>query len=282
MPWAQQRARFECWRRVTRAAVVVAGAALLAACAGNGVGLDANGQPLSSAGSEPLSADFESIQDNVFTPICTRCHSGANAPEGLQLDAAHSYGLLVGVYSVEQPSIQRVKAGDPDHSYLVMKLEGSSGISGGQMPLGGPYLPQSTIDFIRQWITNDAPPAAAATTQQALRPEAFAVTGTAPPQGAVSAPIDTIVVTFNTEPSLPALAAGSSLERVDAAGSAMPLQFTRAAGNPATVLLRLPTPLPLGHYRLQLAGGDAAPVTSVTGQPLPAAFALSFTVDINP
>ena len=95
----------------------------------------------------------------MFTPICVRCHSGASAPEGLQLDAAHSYALLVGVPSTEVPSLDRVNPGNPDNSYIVLKLEGAPGIVGVQMPFGGPYLPQSTIDVIRQWITNGAPPA---------------------------------------------------------------------------------------------------------------------------
>ena len=87
-------------------------AALLAACAGNGDGLNANGQPITpgtNPTNTPLTADFQSIQDNVFTPICVRCHSGAAAPEGLQLDAAHSYALLVGVPSSEMPNLDRVK-----------------------------------------------------------------------------------------------------------------------------------------------------------------------------
>jgi hypothetical protein len=132
----------------------------VAGCAGNGAGLDQNGQPIGSEASGsngPLTADLQSIQDNVFTPICTRCHIGASAPEGLRLDAADSYNLLVGVPSAEVPSLLRVMPGDPDESYLVLKLQGSAGIVGGQMPLGGPYLPQSTIDAIRQWITDGAP-----------------------------------------------------------------------------------------------------------------------------
>ena len=62
-----------------------------AGCAGNGEGLNQNGQPISSGGNPggPVTADFQSIQDNVFTPICSQCHIGASAPEGLQLDAAH-------------------------------------------------------------------------------------------------------------------------------------------------------------------------------------------------
>jgi len=100
-------------------ALVALGAALLAACAGNGEGLDANGQPLGSAGGTPppLTADFQSIQDNVFTPVCVHCHSGAGAPQGLQLDAAHSYALLVGVPSNEEPGLLRVQPGVPGSSY---------------------------------------------------------------------------------------------------------------------------------------------------------------------
>ena len=121
-------ARFRCV-----AVFLLAGCA--AACAGNGQGLDSNGQPISSGNpGGPLTADFQSIQDNVFTPICAPCHSGASAPEGLQLDAGHSYNLLVGVASAEQPNVLRVKAADPDSSYMVQKIEGLSIISGDLMP----------------------------------------------------------------------------------------------------------------------------------------------------
>src|SRR5476649_43484 len=111
----------------------------VAGCAGNGEGLNQKGEPIgsSSGGSSgTITADFQSIQDNVFTPICSKCHIGASAPEGLQLDAGHSYNLLVGVPSSEQPNLLRVKPGDPDDSYVVHKIEGQPGISGGQMPLG--------------------------------------------------------------------------------------------------------------------------------------------------
>ena len=173
-------------------------AAALVACTGSGVGLDANGNPIGpgGGGGEPLTADFKSIQDNVFTPICTKCHIGSGAPEGLQLDAAHSYSLLVGVPSTEQPSVLRVKAGDPDNSYMVQKIEGAAGISGVRMPFGGPYLPQSTIDVIRTWITNGAQQSASATQHHA----GFAVEVTSPEEGAVlSTEMPTIVVAFNHE-----------------------------------------------------------------------------------
>lgn len=137
--------------RSSRTWVASLAAAAVAACTGSGVGLDANGKPITpgGGGGEPLTPDFQSIQDNVFTPICTKCHIGAGAPEGLQLDQAHSYALLVGVPSTEQPSVLRVKPGDPTNSYIVQKLEGAATISGVRMPFGGPYLPQSSEDVGR-------------------------------------------------------------------------------------------------------------------------------------
>lgn len=130
---------------------------VLTACAGNGQGLDQGGRPLPPGGSGTgtLTADFNSIQANVFTPICTACHAGSTAPQGLHLDAANSYDQLVGVPSVEEPSILRVAIGDPDNSYVIQKLEGHAA-SGAQMPFGGPPLPASTIAVIRQWISAGA------------------------------------------------------------------------------------------------------------------------------
>jgi hemin uptake protein HemP len=147
---------------------------LLAGCAGNGEGLDTNGNPISGE-PDPLLPELQSIQDHVFTPICTACHVGAGAPLGFRLDADSSYAMLVNTPSVEVPSLLRVSPGHPDESYIIQKLEGHAAV-GGQMPLGGPPLPQATIDVIRQWITDGAPPTpataslAAATSLQAIAP----------------------------------------------------------------------------------------------------------------
>jgi hypothetical protein len=143
-----------------------------AACAGNGQGLDSNGQPISSGNpGGPLTADFQSIQDNVFTPICAPCHSGASAPEGLQLDAGHSYNLLVGVASAEQPNVLRVKAGDPTAATWCERSRAWPAFPEAACRSENP-LPQATIDTIRQWITNGAQnaPAAAAVQMFACRP----------------------------------------------------------------------------------------------------------------
>lgn len=140
------------WAAPGAAAMVIAGCG-----GGSGAGLDANGRPLGEGDdpSGPMTASFSSIQSHVFTPICTACHAGGAAPQGLRLDAANSFTMLVGVSSAEMPSLKRVAPGDADNSYLVQKLEGHQSV-GARMPFGGPYLDANTIGLIRQWISNGA------------------------------------------------------------------------------------------------------------------------------
>jgi hypothetical protein len=264
--------------------VVLAALGALAACAGNGEGLDANGQPIGSTPppDQTLTATFASIQANIFTPICTKCHAGAGAPEGLQLDAQHSYALLVGVPSTESPAVLRVKPGDPDNSYLVQKLEGAPGIVGAQMPFGGPYLSQSTIDVVRQWITdgaqNDGQAAAAAAAP-------FAVAATSPPDHAhTAARPQELLLAFNHEIDF-SLMNGTTVavERLDAAPAApLALAFTLASGNPRAVRVRLPAALAPGTYRVTLRGTGAAALADVNARPLGADYAFEFTVDSSP
>ncbi|RPH54030.1 MAG: hypothetical protein EHM84_02670 [Lysobacterales bacterium] len=154
-----------------RSLIPIFAALACSACAGNGDGLDENGRPIdaSTGGGGVLTADLQSIQDNVFTPICTACHAGASAPLGLSLDAGNSYKNLVGIPRVEVPALQRVRPGDPDNSYIIQKLEGRAAV-GGQMPLGGPPLSQATIQVIRQWITEGAQPAASVLSNETRQP----------------------------------------------------------------------------------------------------------------
>lgn len=132
--------------------------AVIAGCGGgSGAGLDANGRPIGEGDDPggPMTASFSSIQSHVFTPVCTACHAGGAAPQGLRLDASNSYAMLVGVASAEVPSLRRVAPGDAANSYLIHKLEGHSAV-GARMPFGGPYLDANTIALIRQWIDNGA------------------------------------------------------------------------------------------------------------------------------
>ncbi len=256
-----------------------------AGCAGNGEGLDQNGQPISAGGGSggPISADFQSIQDHVFTPICSKCHIGASAPEGLQLDAAHSYNLLVGVPSAEQPNLLRVKPGDPDDSYMVHKIEGLPGIVGGQMPLGETPLPQATIDAMRQWITDGAPnaPAAAAAAAQV-----FAVQTTAPLDGATieGAPAR-IIVTF-TQDLDASLVNGTTvaLERIRDTGGplAVAVAGEAAQSNPAVLLITPRKALTPGLYRATLRGTGGGALANLNALALGVDISFEFAVEPVP
>jgi hypothetical protein len=132
----------------------------LLGCAGNGQGLDENGNPIGNGnGGLPVAFDptFSNIQQNVFSSICIECHTGIAAPEGLRLDSLNAYSNLVNVRSTEQPNLFRVEPGNPDRSYIIRKLEGGPDIIGGQMPLDRPPLDQLTINAIRLWIAQGAP-----------------------------------------------------------------------------------------------------------------------------
>jgi hypothetical protein len=100
-----------------------------------------------------------SIQENVFTPICSVCHvPGGTGPMPLNTEAA-SYDSLVNAGFSFTCAVPRVVPGDPDGSCLVLKIEGSVLASGNPMPPPpAPSLGQEEIDAIREWILQGAAP----------------------------------------------------------------------------------------------------------------------------
>lgn len=100
-----------------------------------------------------------SIQEALFTPVCTTCHYGPLPAGELNLEAGNSAAGLIGVKRPFDPEI-RVIPGDAANSFLVMKLEGNLPLlsQGQQMPLGGPFLPPSAIAVVRSWIDAGAAP----------------------------------------------------------------------------------------------------------------------------
>jgi hypothetical protein len=252
---------------------------LLAACGGSGEGLDENGRPISEGGGgSGLTAEFQSIQDNVFTPLCTTCHTGAAAPLGLRLDESSSYAMLVNAPSTEVPSLRRVNPGQPESSYLIQKLEGRAAV-GGRMPLNQPPLPQETIDLIRQWIANGAPQSASGT-------------GT----------LNRFSVVVPTEDEIFTRSSGNPLIAID--GAVEPTSFNsenfvverEADGVPiqsaqVDVRTQAPTVLSIvlppgdrrpGNYRLLIRGTGIAPVRDAQGQPLGSDLDLLFTIEDLP
>ena len=123
-------------------------------CPGEGTGLDPFGKPLTDA--VPLGPTLAAIQANIFTAICTQCHTGSAAPEGMALDAGVARQNIVGVPSNQIPGLLRVNPGKPDSSYIVWKIEGRDGIGGLRMPRNLPPLSADQIAAIRQWIENGA------------------------------------------------------------------------------------------------------------------------------
>jgi hypothetical protein len=127
----------------------------VAACApGSGANLNESGRPADTGPAPVNEATLANIQAQIFTPICTACHIGAAAPQGLRLDEANAFNDLVNVPSRET-GLLRVNPFNPDQSYLVHKVEGTQAV-GAQMPLGGPYLTDEQKGWIRDWIADGA------------------------------------------------------------------------------------------------------------------------------
>ncbi len=103
------------------------------------------------------------LQLRVFSPRCasSSCHGGnppANAP--LSLDPERSYAELVGVPSSQLPTMSLVEPGDPERSYLVLKLRGTAAAAGGTgtlMPVGDAPLAEEEILAVEGWIQAGAP-----------------------------------------------------------------------------------------------------------------------------
>ena len=79
------------------------------------------------------------------------CHTGANAPKGLDMSEEVLVANLLGVKTADGPWL-RVKPGDPANSYLIKKLLGAPGIKGDRMPRGGKPMPAPEIAAIEAWI----------------------------------------------------------------------------------------------------------------------------------
>ena len=249
-----------------RAIAAIFGACLLSACSGNGKGLDENGRPIQSTDTGELTADFDSIQQHVFTPICTACHTGATAPLGLRLDEGVSYAMLVNVPSVEDPTHKRIDPGSPDASYLVHKIEGTAAV-GGRMPLGGSPLPAATIAVIRQWITAGAQPSSAVNANHLSK-----LTPAWPPQGAHIEPPRELLVTADGELDTTTLANSIELLQVDAAamGSGVeqivPITTTVINSDPTVLAITRQGPWIAGPYELHINADASVRITDLAGR----------------
>lgn len=225
----------------------------------------------------PPAADFgpifSEIQASVFTPDCATsgCHAGGNPSAGLNLEAANSYAMLVGIQSSQDAGFQRVEAGDPDNSYLVQKLEGTAS-SGQQMAPGAP-LPQSEIDVIRQWIQDGA------MDDRAVVLDPITVMSVSPmPNAALTAQPVSIIAGFSRELNQATVDATTFLltasggDGTFADGNEVPIDaaaISVPAANPQSAVFDL-TGVTLADdtYRIELLGGATNAIMDLDGNAL--------------
>ena len=97
---------------------------------------------------------FSFVQENVFNLSCalSGCHSGSTFPD---LSAGQAYANIANAAGSQ--GLKLIAPGDPDNSYLYIKVTSGPGMSGSRMPQGGAPLPPTTIDALRDWIERGAP-----------------------------------------------------------------------------------------------------------------------------
>jgi len=114
-------------------------------------------------GPEPtptIAPTLTAIQANIFTPSCnfSSCHSNGSAAGGLVLASGTSFAKLVNVVSqqtaAKNQGLLRVKPGDPDNSFLMIKLKAVLNASyGAHMPDIAQQLSDAQLTTISNWIT---------------------------------------------------------------------------------------------------------------------------------
>jgi hypothetical protein len=105
--------------------------------------------------------DLVWIVKNVFEPSCSfnSCHNTNGRAERLDLTSAYAYASLVGKPSLESPGWTRVVAGDPNHSYLLVKMgeqHGPLGDAGTTMPPRNALICAPKREAVARWISHGA------------------------------------------------------------------------------------------------------------------------------
>ena len=99
-------------------------------------------------------ATFAQVQETIFDVSCalSGCHSDGAWPN---LSAGQAYDNIVKVESSR--GIALIEPGDPNKSYLYLKLLADADIDGNRMPPGGPFLTPDALEAVRAWIEQGAP-----------------------------------------------------------------------------------------------------------------------------
>ncbi len=146
-----------------RRAIPLVMALSLVACSGADKGKsDDNGSATDAADTAAAQPSYyEAEIAPMLQTNCATCHLTGQEAGNMSLIPAKAITSLVNVKSSEAPALIRVVPGDPDKSYLIMKLEGTQDQHGGvgaRMPFGAPPLSPDKIAKIRKWISEGAKP----------------------------------------------------------------------------------------------------------------------------
>lgn len=98
---------------------------------------------------------WTALAQAIIVPRCasSSCHGGSPPPAFPQLDADAGWAAMVNVQS-QQAVMDMVEPGDPDQSWLVLRLRGEGGRP--YMPLGDAQLSSDEIAAVEAWIANGA------------------------------------------------------------------------------------------------------------------------------
>jgi len=91
---------------------------------------------------------------------CLSCHESEEAKAKLVLDPGLGYERLVGPRSIQVPEMALVAPGDPERSYLWLKLQHVTEEGKGmpRTPTGSKKLRESELELYRRWIEGGAKP----------------------------------------------------------------------------------------------------------------------------
>ncbi|HEY0136015.1 MAG TPA: hypothetical protein VGB85_18140 [Nannocystis sp.] len=119
---------------------------------------DDGGESSSSGGA--LEPTFANVESTIYATSCS-CHYFAPGGPGngeLGLQMGMSYAATVGVKSKQLATMDLIKAGDPEASYLYLKTINKhldAGGVGDKMPQGGMLSPEQLM-LLEEWITAGA------------------------------------------------------------------------------------------------------------------------------
>ena len=133
---------------------LLAATAIFIAAAASGCGTEVPNVPAA----EPVS--YSVHLEPLVIAHCLSCHESEQPKAKLVLDPGTGYERLVGPRSTQEPALALVEAGDPERSYLWLKLQHVTN-EGKGMPrtlTGSKKLRPAELDLYRRWIEGGALP----------------------------------------------------------------------------------------------------------------------------